>query len=77
MQTQPNEPETPKVAMDLQAVMWDNITKLQNNQTTAANVNAINGSARTIISIAKLRLEYMKLSGIRPNIAELAQLSGN
>ncbi len=53
----------------MRALLWDDITKLREGHTTAANVNATSNASGKIISSVKLEIDYAKAVGKKPNIA--------
>ena len=57
-----------KDVYDLRDILMDEIKKLRNGETTAANVNAVTNCTGKIFSSVKLELEYSKLIGVSPNI---------
>ena len=57
-----------KTINDLRTILSEEIDKVRNGSTTAANVNAITNATGKILSSVKLELEYAKLSGKTPNI---------
>lgn len=52
----------------LRTILAEEIGKLRNGDTTAANVNAITNATGKILSTVKLEMEYHKLIGKTPNI---------
>lgn len=53
---------------DIRAVLTDEIKKIREGTTTAANVNAISNATGKILSTVKLEMEYYKLIGKTPHI---------
>jgi len=53
---------------DLRNILAEEISKLRDGQTTAANVNAINNATGKIIATVKIEMEYCKLVGKTPRI---------
>ena len=51
---------------DIRAILCDEIEKLRDNKTTAANVNAVTNATGKILSTIKLEIEYAKLANKRP-----------
>lgn len=47
---------------DIRRMLCEEIEKIRENKTTAANVNAITNATGKILSTIKLELEYAKLS---------------
>jgi len=52
----------------IRTILAEEIGKLRDGQTTAANVNAITNATGKILSTVKLEMEYHKLIGKTPNI---------
>jgi hypothetical protein len=52
----------------IQAVLWEEIQKVREGSTTAANVNAITNATGKILSSVKLHVEYCKLTGKTPEV---------
>lgn len=59
---------------DLQAVLWDQISKLENDETTPARANAVSNATGKILASVRLQMDYSRLSG-KP-LPEIALLSG-
>lgn len=53
---------------DIREVMWDELSKLRNGETSAANVNAICNAVGKMLSTVKLQMEYSRLMGKMPDI---------
>ncbi len=53
---------------EIRAVLADEIKKIRDGNTTAANVNAISNATGKILSTVKIEMEYAKLLGRTPNI---------
>lgn len=53
---------------EMHSVMWEEIQKLRNEETTPASVNAINGMCSTTLRSIKLQMEYAKARGEIPSI---------
>lgn len=53
---------------DLRSILADEIKKIRDGTTTAANVNAITNATGKILSTIKLEIEYNKLLGKTPFI---------
>ena len=53
---------------ELRAVLADEIAKIREGTTTAAQVNAISNATGKILSTVRLEMEYYKLVGGTPNI---------
>lgn len=51
---------------DIRAILCDEIEKLRENKTTAANVNAVTNATGKILSTIKLEMEYAKLTNKTP-----------
>lgn len=51
---------------DIRSILCDEIEKLRENKTTAANVNAIVNASGKILSTIKLDMEFAKLVGKQP-----------
>ena len=58
----------PKDINDLRNILCEEINKLRNNKTTAANVNAITNATGKVLSTIKVQMEYAKLSGEEPKM---------
>lgn len=63
----------PEISSDLnlkslQDVLWESITKIRNDEASAANVNAISNASGKILSSLKVAMEYARLTGKTPNI---------
>ncbi len=50
----------------IQRVLWDQMHKLQQGETTAANVNAQTNAIGKILTSVKMHVEYCKLTGKAP-----------
>ena len=50
-------------------ILSEEIDKLREGKTTAANVNAVTNATGKILSTVKLEMEYAKLLGKNPHIA--------
>ena len=57
---------------ELCGVLSEEIDKIREGSTTAANVNAVTNAVGKIFSAVKLQMEYCKLTGKTPDIALLA-----
>lgn len=66
-----------KTIDDLRVILSEEIEKIRNGKTTAANVNAITNATGKILSSVKLELEYGKLHGRTPQIAFINSAKGN
>ena len=53
---------------EIRAVLADEIRKIRDGETTAANVNAISNATGKILSTVKIEMEYAKLLGHTPHI---------
>ena len=53
---------------DLRTILAEEITKIRNGETTAANVNAIVNATGKILTTVKMEIEYNKLIGKTPTI---------
>jgi len=60
--------ESPENINDLRNILCDEIGKLRNGETTAANVNAVTNATGKILSTIKVQLEYAKLTGKEPDV---------
>lgn len=58
---------------DLRSILSDEITKIREGQTSAANVNAISNASGKILSSLKLQMEYFRLTGKPVSIPLLAE----
>ena len=58
-----------KTINDLRIIMAEEIQRIRDGKTTAANVNAITNAAGKILSSVKLELEYNKIQGRTTQIA--------
>jgi len=52
----------------LRKILSEEIQKIRDGTTTAANVNAITNATGKILSTIKLQMEYCKLTGKTPDI---------
>jgi len=52
----------------LRGILAEEIQKLRDGQTNAANVNAVTNATGKILSTVKLEMEYCKLVGKTPDI---------
>ena len=57
-----------KTVNDMRIMLTEEIIKLRNGDSTAANVNAIVNATGKILSTIKMEIEYNKLLGKIPNI---------
>jgi len=64
----------PKDISDLRDILCDEIDKLRNDKTTAANVNAVTNATGKILSTIKVQMEYAKLTGIKPQMDFIKKL---
>ena len=53
---------------DLRNMLAEELTKLRNEQTTPASLNAIVNATGKILSTVKLEMEYGKMLGVTPRI---------
>lgn len=53
---------------DMRLILADEIQKIRDGKTTAANVNAIVNASGKILTTIKMEIEYNKLIGKTPNI---------
>ena len=58
----------PRNINDLRTVLCEEIDRLRNEKTNAANVNAIVNATGKVLSTIKMEMEYSKLSGIAPKM---------
>ena len=58
-----------KTVNDMRQVLSEEIEKLRQGNTTAANVNAIVNATGKILTTVKLEIEYNRLIGKTPHIA--------
>lgn len=56
---------------ELREILCDEIDKLRNDKTSAANVNAVTNATGKVLSSVKLEMEYQKMIGKRPDISFL------
>jgi len=67
---------------DMRLILADEIQKIREGKTTAANVNAIVNASGKILTTIKMEIEYNKLIGKTPNIefinapAQIADTAG-
>lgn len=54
--------EQPTLAQ-LQETLWDEIQRIRDGETTAANANAVTNATGKILSSIKLQMEYYRLTG--------------
>ena len=57
-----------KTVNDMRIMLTEEIIKLRNGETSAANVNAIVNATGKILSTVKMEIEYNKLLGKVPTI---------
>ncbi len=57
-----------KTVNDLRSILAEEIQKVREGKTTAANVNAVTNATGKILSTIKMEIEYNKLLGKTPNI---------
>jgi len=53
---------------DLRQILAEEIEKVREGKTTAANVNAVTNASGKILSSIKLEMEYCKLTGKQPKM---------
>ena len=58
-----------KTINDMRAILAEEIQKLRNGDTTAANVNAIVNASGKILTTVKMEIDYARLLGHTPDIA--------
>ena len=51
---------------NVQELLWDEIYKLRNEETTAANLSAITNATGKIMSAEVLKIKYAELTGQKP-----------
>lgn len=69
--------ETKKMDINsLRAILAEEIQKLRDGHTNAANVNAVTNATGKILSTVKLEMEYSKMVGKAPDI-DFIKLSDN
>jgi hypothetical protein len=51
---------------NVQELLWDEIYKLRNEETTAANLSAITNATGKIMSAEVLKIKYSELTGQKP-----------
>ena len=59
----------PKKAMNVtnvQELLWDEIDRLRNEETTAANLSAITNATGKIMAAEVLKIKYAELTGRKP-----------
>lgn len=56
---------------EIRAVLSDEVERLRTGQSTAATANAVTNAVGKILSSVKLEMEYLRLSGRKPDIALL------
>ena len=69
--------KAPTTIDELRNILADEIKRLRNGETTAANVNATTNAVGKIFSSVKLELEYNKLTGKHPNIQMMTAVEVN
>lgn len=52
---------------NLQSALWETLKAVKSKKLKPAEANAIAANARGICQIAKLNIEYMKISGVKPS----------
>ena len=60
--------DSPATAHDLFTILSENIERLRSGEVSPASANAIVNSASGILRIAKLQMEYAKMTGKTPDI---------
>lgn len=63
-----------KTLNDLRQILSEEIDKIREGKTSAANVNAITNATGKILSSVKLEMEYVKLLGKVPRIDFIGEL---
>lgn len=53
---------------ELRSILCEEIDKLRDEQTTAANVNAIVNATGKVLTTVKMEMEYAKLVGRKPEL---------
>lgn len=52
---------------NLQVALWETLRAVKSKKMKPAEANAVAATARGICQVAKLNIEYMKLSGVKPS----------
>jgi len=68
---------TIKTVNDLRCILAEEIEKIRNGNTTAANVNAIVNATGKILTTVKMEIEYNKLIGKTPIIPFICSVADN
>jgi len=68
---------TIKTVNDLRCILAEEIEKIRNGNTTAANVNAIVNATGKILTTVKMEIEYNKLIGKTPIIPFICSVVDN
>ena len=63
-----------KTLNDLRQILSEEIDKIREGKTSAANVNAITNATGKILSSVKLEMEYVKLLGKVPRLDFIGEL---
>jgi len=63
---EPMEEKPDMTVQNVQELLWDEIYKLRNEETTAANLCAITNATGKIMSAEVLKLKYAELTGLKP-----------
>jgi hypothetical protein len=48
---------------DLQGILWEQISKLESDETTPAKANAVSNATGKILASVRLQMDYSRLSG--------------
>ncbi len=56
----------------LMQILWDQMAKIDSDETTPAKANSVNSLAGTLLRATKLSMEYAKAVGLPPQIAMMS-----
>ena len=61
------ESKTEMTVQNVQELLWDEIYRLRNEETTAANLASITNATGKIMSAEILKIKYAELTGQKPS----------
>ena len=67
----PTVKRTEFTAVSLQNMLWDTMTQVKNEKVTPQVANAISASAREITSIARIQMQYARVTGNLPTTSPI------
>ena len=71
MDKKTTETKQAMTVQNVQELLWDEIYKLRNEETTAANLCAITNATGKIMSAEVLRLKFAEITGQKPQSSML------